>query len=70
MSVTEAPDSALIQRVLYPISDAAVNLGIGRTKLFELIAGGEIQTVTIGRRRLIPRDSLLEFVERLRAEGE
>ncbi len=45
---------------------AAAVLGIGRSKLFELIAAGEIETVQIGRSRRIPAQALEDYVQRLR----
>lgn len=40
--------------------------GVGRTKLYELIEAGEIETITVGRRRLVPHQALVDFVERTR----
>jgi excisionase family DNA binding protein len=34
-----------------------------------LIESGELETVKIGRRRLVPHAALEEYVERLRAQG-
>jgi excisionase family DNA binding protein len=41
---------------------------IGRTKLYELIAAGELQTVKIGRRRFVVAASVDEYVDRLARE--
>jgi len=38
------------------VPDFLRSYGIGRTKLYELIKNGEIKTILIGKRRLIPRD--------------
>lgn len=35
------------------IADACRSIGIGRTKLYELISEGRLETVKIGRRTLI-----------------
>ncbi len=51
--------------LLYKPEPAAEALGIGRSKLFELIAAGEIETVQIGRSRRIPRAALEAYVQRL-----
>jgi excisionase family DNA binding protein len=48
--------------------DQAVRLlGIGKTKLYELIGAGELETIRIGRRTLIVQASIDSLVERLRA---
>jgi excisionase family DNA binding protein len=46
------------QALLISITDAAKALGIGRSKAYELIAEGRLETVTIGRRRLVRTDSV------------
>jgi len=55
--------------VLHSVVQAAQALGIGRSLLYELLAAGEIASVSIGRRRLIPADALAAYVERLRREA-
>lgn len=45
------------------IDDAIRITGIGRTKLFALIADGTLETTTIGRRRLILYRSLQQLIE-------
>ena len=42
--------------------EAARLLGVGRTKLRELVASEAIRSVRIGRRRLIPRAAVEAFV--------
>ena len=42
-------------------------LGIGKTKLYELLAEGELEAIRVGRRRLILQESIDALVERLRA---
>jgi excisionase family DNA binding protein len=37
-------------------------LGIGRSKLYQCICAGEIETVKVGRATLIPVDSLHAFI--------
>jgi excisionase family DNA binding protein len=56
----------MTERLLYPLLEAAELLGIGRTLLYEELAQGRIEAVSVGRRRLIARDELLAYVERLR----
>lgn len=45
------------------VSDATRLTGIGKTKLFELIADGTLETTSIGRRRLILYRSLERLIE-------
>ncbi len=39
--------------------------GLGRTKIYELIASGDLRSVTVGRRRFIPASAITEFVSHL-----
>lgn len=56
------------EQLLYQINDAARVLGVGRTKFYELLDAGQIATVTIGRRRLVPAEDLVAYVDRLRSD--
>ena len=51
--------------LLLKVEDAARLLGVGRTTFFELISQGRIQTVRVGRRRLVVRAGLERFVEEI-----
>jgi excisionase family DNA binding protein len=42
---------------------AARMLGLGRTKIYELLDTGELASVKVGRARLIVVSSLREFIE-------
>jgi hypothetical protein len=52
---------AAVQRLAYSIDEALQAVPIGRSKLFELMASGQLRTITIGSRRLIPVDALAEL---------
>ena len=52
---------------LLSISDTAKVLGVGRSKLYALINEGSLETVPVGRRRLVVVASIERFVERLQA---
>jgi excisionase family DNA binding protein len=43
--------------------EAARLLAIGRSKLFELLASGELASVRIGRLRRVPLRAVEEFIE-------
>ncbi len=49
---------------LLSIRSAAVRLGIGRTATYDAIGRGELRSVKVGRRRLIPADALAELTQR------
>lgn len=63
-SSAEAAD-VLGPRLLVPIPESCVASGLSRSFLYEAMASGELRYVKVGRRRLIPRDALLDWVERL-----
>ncbi|MFX1757256.1 helix-turn-helix transcriptional regulator [Rhodococcus sp. As11] len=50
---------------LHRLDAACDRLGIGRSKLYELMDAGEIRSVKIGRNRLVPESAIVEFIERL-----
>jgi excisionase family DNA binding protein len=43
------------------VAEAAEQLGVGTTKVKQLIATGRLASVTIGRRRLVPTASIRAF---------
>jgi excisionase family DNA binding protein len=47
---------------LLSIKQACRLLGVGRSNLYEMLALGRVRSVKIGRRRLVPRDAIDEFV--------
>lgn len=53
--------------LLLKIPEAADVLAIGRSTVYELIAGGQLETVHIGRAVRITRASVESFVERERS---
>jgi excisionase family DNA binding protein len=53
--------------LLISVKETTSILGIGRTQVFELIMQGSITSVKIGRRRLVVRRDLEDFVSHLSA---
>lgn len=51
---------------LLTIPETAERLSVGRTRMFELLKAGEIESVLIGRSRRIPADAVGEYINRLR----
>ncbi len=59
--------STLQAALAYRIPDACRVLGLGRTRLYALIAEGKIEARRCGGRTLIPADSLRAFLAGLPA---
>jgi excisionase family DNA binding protein len=53
--------------LLYDIAGAGQVLSLGRSKIYELLKSGQLESIVIGRRRLIPADALATFVEEQRS---
>ena len=52
-----------MQRQTFTVAEAAMVLGISRSKAYELVAGGAIRVLPLqSRRRLIPRAALEELL--------
>jgi excisionase family DNA binding protein len=51
------------------INDTAQTLGIGRTKIYELINAGQLETVKIGRRTLVRTASVRAVAKEGRADA-
>ena len=45
------------------VREACEMSGLGKTKLYELMNQGKLETTTIGRRRLVKVDSLKSLLE-------
>lgn len=56
------PDSFLLRPLAVSIKTACAMLGVGTTTLWRLIRSNDIDTVRIGRRRLVKLDSLFRLV--------
>jgi excisionase family DNA binding protein len=67
--VNRAPDIRTHQSepIAVRIPEAIRLIGIGRSKLYELIASGEVEVVKIGRCTLIPTASLHALIERAKS---
>lgn len=61
----EAQDRGRPQRRLLTVLEVAERLNIGRTKVFHLIAAGQLESVRIGRLRRIPVEAVDAYVDEL-----
>ena len=58
-------------KLLLTVPEAAYQLSIGRSRCYELVLGGQLRSMKLGRRRLIPKEALEAFVkEQMEAAAE
>jgi len=55
-----------MDKLLLTPEEAGALLSIGRTKVYELMEAGVLESVTIGRCRRVPAEALVPFVQALR----
>jgi excisionase family DNA binding protein len=58
-----------VQKLTLTVPEAAELLGIGRTAAYEAARTGELPTVRLGRRVLVPREALARFLTPTPAGG-
>lgn len=58
----EAEAGARAPDRLLDVESAAGALSIGRSALYSLIGSGELRSIRVGRRRLIPAASIAEYI--------
>lgn len=56
-----------VQPICVRVNDASRMIGVGRTKLYELISSGELEAVKIGKATRVTTASLYSLVKRCRA---
>lgn len=49
----------MTEKLAYTVDELSSALGIGRTKIYQLIAAEQFRPVKIGRRTLIPADQVV-----------
>ena len=63
-AVAETPATNASSPLLLSVVQAARLLGISRNLAYELVHQGRIPHVRLGRRVLVPRDELVDWIER------
>jgi excisionase family DNA binding protein len=58
------PEDAVFRPLTVRVGEACRLTGIGRSKLYELIAAGEIEIIKVGAITLVPVASLTGFLQR------
>ena len=59
-----------MERLLLKPEEAAELLGVGRSRVYDLMRAHLLLSVKIGRSRRVPAASLREFVETLARDGD
>ena len=52
----------MTERLTYTVSEAAEAIGISRSKLYTLLAQGQLRNVRVGRRTLIPVQAVTDLL--------
>jgi len=63
--VDVSKDSVAMTPLLLTVEQAAVLLGLGRTTTYEIVMRGQLQSVKVGRRRLVVRDDIQRYIDEL-----
>lgn len=58
-----------MEPLLLRVDEAAEALAVSRTKVYELMASGELESVKLGRSRRVPVDAVVSFVLTARVEA-
>lgn len=54
----------MVERKTQRVVEVAQQLGIGRGSCYTLIRSGELRSVRVGRRILVPKDAVQEFLSK------
>jgi len=58
-----------LERPTCTVAEACDAVGLGKTKFYELMGAGVVETISVGRRRLVRVPSLLRFLDEPPPEG-
>ena len=53
-----------MEKILLKPTEAAETLGIGRTRVYEMLASGELPSIRLGRSIRVPVAALKQWIER------
>ncbi|MDQ1181867.1 excisionase family DNA-binding protein [Rhodococcus sp. SORGH_AS_0301] len=56
-------------RQLFSVQEGMDRTGLGRSNFSNKLASGEIKSIKVGKRRLIPDTAIDEYIERLEAQA-
>lgn len=64
---TKEKEEEMAEQLLYKPFEAAESLRLGRSKIYELLATGELRSIRVGRAIRVPASALKEYVEKQEA---
>jgi excisionase family DNA binding protein len=53
------------EKILLSIHDTCNRTGLSRTRIYEELSAGRLQSLKVGRRRLVPRAAIDEWIHNL-----
>ena len=58
-----------VERLALSVTEVAESLGISRAQAYKMVKSGELPSISVGTRRLIPDAWVREWMEEQRTEG-
>ena len=59
-----------MEKLLLSIEEASEALALGRSLLYQKLQSGELQSVRVGRRRLVPVSAIREYIGKMLTDQE
>ncbi|MBS1847546.1 MAG: helix-turn-helix domain-containing protein [Actinobacteria bacterium] len=69
MPETPTPEADRVEPLLLDVPTAVRRSGLNRSRIYEAIGSGALHSIRIGRRRMIPERSLVDWIESLIADA-
>lgn len=57
------------ERLSYSVDEAARATGLGRSNFYKILARGDIESFTVGKRRMVSARALRQFIEQKEREA-
>ena len=58
-------DESTVPALAYRVDEAAEAVRLSRSQIYELIRSGQLRTIKLGRRRLVPVQALTDYINGL-----
>lgn len=60
----------MVEKVGYSVEETMQATGLGRSTVYELLGSGELESIKVGRRRIVPVDAITQFMNSKRAAAQ